>query len=305
MPQLDPNQKFVIWGYPLHSHTHSYIHYGFFKALKSLGYDVRWFDDVNVNEDFENCIFITESNCRKNIPIVKSSKYFIHNLCDGFERQTLIDHENVYNLLVYHENYNYPDNLQSLDDYSWYDPETKTIVIMWGTDLLPKEIDNIEPVLYDKSKQDINFVGTIQGKNAILFANICANNGKNFYNLGGYTGSSLTDDAHFYPENASIDAIRKSYLSFDIREHGHLKNGYIPCRIFKNISYGMWTGSNSTKLSKFFGQHLTISEDLDKLYDNLEMDYMNCSEQKIKESMNYVRNNHTYLNRIESMLSIL
>jgi hypothetical protein len=67
----------------------------------------------------------------------------------------------------------------------------------------------------------------------------------------------------------------------------------------------MWTGSNSTKLSKFFGQYLTISEDLDKLYDNLEIDYMNCSEQKIKESMNYVRNNHTYLNRIVSMLSIL
>ena len=49
MQQLD--HRFVIWGYPLHTHTHSYIHYGFYKALKSLGYDVRWFDDEKIEED--------------------------------------------------------------------------------------------------------------------------------------------------------------------------------------------------------------------------------------------------------------
>jgi hypothetical protein len=305
MQKLDPNQKFVIWGYTLNSHTHSYIHYGFFKALKSLGYDVRWFDDININEDFENCIFISEANCSKNIPIVKSSKYFIHNLYDGFQNQTLIDHQNIYNLLVYHEEYNFPDNLLSLDDYSWYDSETKTIMIMWGTDLLPNEIDKIEPVFYDKSKSDVNFIGTIQGENSVTFAHICADHGKNFYNLGGYTGSSQNDNIQFYDNVESINVLRKSYLSFDIRESQHLRNGYIPCRIFKNISYGMWTGSNSPKIKKFFEGHLTIDENLSQLYDNLVSEYSSCSEDRIRNSMNYVRDNHTYLNRIQSLLSVL
>jgi hypothetical protein len=273
--------------------------------LKSLGYNVVWFDDIDVDEDFENCIFIAEKNFIKNIPIVKSSKYFIHNLYDEFENQTFFDHENVYNLLVYHDEYNFPNNLQSLDDYSWFDLETKTIIIMWGTDLLPEEIDKIKPVLYDESKFDINFIGTVQGENLIKFAHICADHGKNFYNLGGYTGSYQNDNCQFYGNSESINSLRKSYLSFDIRESQHLRNGYIPCRVFKNISYGMWTGSNSPKIKKFFYNYLTINSDLFKLYDDLVSEYVSCTEEKIRNSMNYVRDYHTYLNRVKSLLSVL
>ena len=39
--------KVIIWGYPLHSHTHSYIHYAWEKTFKHLGYEVYWFDDNN------------------------------------------------------------------------------------------------------------------------------------------------------------------------------------------------------------------------------------------------------------------
>ena len=237
MQQLD--HRFVIWGYPLHTHTHSYIHYGFYKALKSLGYDVRWFDDEKIEEDFDNCIFISESNCSKNIPINKSSKYFIHNISDGFVLQDKLDHSEIYNLLVYHEEYNSPKDLQQLDKFSWYDPDTKNIMIMWGTDLLPQEIENMSPVLYDDSKPDVNFIGTIQGDNAVKFAHMCANHGKNFYNYGGYTGSPQSEINQFYDNKNSIDTLRNSYLSFDIRESQHLRNEYDPCRVFKNISDGM------------------------------------------------------------------
>jgi hypothetical protein len=303
MNRLD--HKFVIWGHPLHTHTHSYIHYGFFKAIQSLGYDVRWFNDVESDEDFDNCIFISELNCSKNIPINKSSKYFIHNLSDEFVIQDKIDHSEIYNLLVYHEEYNIPKNLQNIDKYSWYDPNTKNIMIMWGTDLLPQEIDNITPVLYDKSKPDVNFVGTIQGENAVRFAHICADHGKNFHNYGGYTGSSLSKDNQFYDNKTTVDTLRNSYLSFDIREVQHLRNGYVPCRVFKNISYGMWTGTNSTKIGKFFDGHLTIESNLDSLYTKLVDEYSKCTEDKIKHSMNYIKENHTYINRINSLLSIL
>ena len=40
--------------------------YGFYKALKSLGHEVYWFDDVETNFNFENSIIITQSNCIKN-----------------------------------------------------------------------------------------------------------------------------------------------------------------------------------------------------------------------------------------------
>ena len=37
--------KVIIWGHPLHSHTHSYIHEAYYRAFKYLGYDVYWFHD--------------------------------------------------------------------------------------------------------------------------------------------------------------------------------------------------------------------------------------------------------------------
>ena len=62
--------KIVIWGHKLHSHTHSYIHYGYWRAADYLGHEVYWYDDNdNVYDiDFSNSIFITEHQVCKNIP---------------------------------------------------------------------------------------------------------------------------------------------------------------------------------------------------------------------------------------------
>ena len=38
-------QKVIIWGYPLNTHTHSFVHYGWHKGFKALGYETYWFHD--------------------------------------------------------------------------------------------------------------------------------------------------------------------------------------------------------------------------------------------------------------------
>lgn len=296
--------KVIIWGYPLGKHSHSYIHYGFYKAFSHLGYDVKWIENKseNSNVDLKDAIVISEQQETEHLPIVKDAKYFIHNIKEDIED---VEYDNVYNFLIYHEEYKNWKNVKQVDDFFWYDEKTKTPIIVWATDLLPFEIDDMEPVLYDVTKPDINFVGTIQGENIVKFAYICADNGKNFYNLGGYTGSSQSETEQFYDCQKNIESVRSSYLSFDIREAQHLRNGYVPCRVLKNISYGMWTGTNSSKLNKFLGEHLTIESDLSILYIKLVEDYRKCDENKIRNSMNYVKENHTYLNRVNSLLSII
>ena len=37
--------KCVLWGYPLHTDTYSYVHEGFKKALERSGHKVYWFHD--------------------------------------------------------------------------------------------------------------------------------------------------------------------------------------------------------------------------------------------------------------------
>lgn len=298
-------KKIIIWGHSFEQpHTHSFIHYGFYKACSHLGYDVKWLDDSPENSEvnLDNTIVISEQQVVKHLPYSKTAQYLIHNIKEDIEPT---DKENVHNFLVYHEEYKNWKDVKQLEDFFWYDEKTKTPIMIWATDLLPDEIDKMSPVLFDETKADVNFVGSIQGENLVNFAYLCADKGKNFYNYGGYTGVPQNDNQQFYEPSENISVVRNSYISFDVRETQHLRNGYISCRIFKNISYGKWTGTNSIKMKKFFPEHLTIESDLNKLYHDLVKDYKNCTEAKIQNSMNYVKEHHTYLNRISSLFSIL
>ena len=69
-------ERVIIWGHKLHTHTHSYIHYGFQRGFKHLNYDVYWFDNNDTTNDdfknfnFDNCLFITEGQVDELIPII-------------------------------------------------------------------------------------------------------------------------------------------------------------------------------------------------------------------------------------------
>jgi hypothetical protein len=63
--------KIIIWGFPLDTHTHSYIHAAWLKTFKFLGYEAYWFHDANYPEnfDYKNCLFISEEYAaEKNTP---------------------------------------------------------------------------------------------------------------------------------------------------------------------------------------------------------------------------------------------
>ena len=107
--------KIIIWGYPLHSHTHSYIHKGFYDAFKYLGYETYWFHDGDYPQDFDfsNCVFWTEGYADKNIPINDTSTYFVHVCPDprkyidagvkkfiDFRTNNVWIHDHVYNFTL-------------------------------------------------------------------------------------------------------------------------------------------------------------------------------------------------------------
>lgn len=299
--------KVIIWGYPPHTHTHSYINLGFAKAFSHLDYDVVWCEDSieYSNEDLNNAIIITEVNSCKYLPIKNTSKYFVHNNVDGFYPSGKIQGENIYNLLVYHEEYNWNDNVKSIDDFSWYDDNSKTAVIMWATDLLPNEIDKNDVILYDDSKKNVNYVGSISTDYIQSMISICKSNDKVFQNYGGYSGIRNSNNNGFMTDDENIDLMRQSYLNLDLRPEQHKSNGYIPCRIFKAMSYGCWIGTNSIKMNKFLEGRITTEDNLDKLYTKTELALQNVTKDILIDNQQYVKSNHTYLNRVQSLLNIL
>lgn len=136
--------KVVVWGHKLHTHTHSYIHYGFVKAFKYMGYSVYWLDnnDDIQSIDFSNALFITEGQVDKNIPIRQDCFYIIHN-CDSSKYSDLLAKGRCINLQVY-VHWCLKKNVVKLDEFIYYDLQDKFIYMPWATDLLPYEIDQIK-----------------------------------------------------------------------------------------------------------------------------------------------------------------
>ena len=100
--------KVVIWGLPLHSHTHSYIHDCFFKAFTAMGIETKWVE--NTTEKVENSfldnslVIVCGLDCRP-LSVNKDAFYVLHNVDDHRFRQ----HENYINLQVYTKDTHLPE----------------------------------------------------------------------------------------------------------------------------------------------------------------------------------------------------
>ena len=292
--------KVVIWGHKYNNHTHGRIHSSYFKAFKNLGYETYWLDDRDdvYGFNFENCIFLTEDQSQKKIPLIKSSKYILHHTkIDKYIDNGL----NFINLANYLSDcqkglspYHKGNTVEKINDYCFFDNKTNTIYQPWATDLTKEEINNISPII-SVGTDLINYVGVSHDnrKEISSFSNKCSLEGKKFNII-----SNVSD-------NDNKKLIRESYLSVDIRGPWHKECGYLPCRVFKNISYGRLTGTNSKHVKEIFGDYVVYSENVSDLYDKLVQTSKTVTSDFIKESMIYISENHTYENRINNLINLL
>lgn len=319
--------KIIIWGYPLHSHTHSYIHAAFYKAFKSLDYETYWFHDKNYPKDFDwnDCVFWTEGFADKNIPLNKTSTYFVHVCPDPAKYinagvKKFIDVR--YNHL-WHKDHVYEYKLdkskvekvgpccylserknrrvQVLNDYHkyWIEDYDK-FYVTWATNYLPSEFD-FEDIKYPRENK-IYFSGNISStgrcENYSTFKPFiyeCQKNGIEFIHNDPFSNP--------LDENEVIERTKKSILGVDIRGPEHIKNGYVPCRVFKSISWGHLGITNSYEVyNELEGNCLYSKDTAQMFYDSMnkknDFDF-------IKKSMKYVKENHTYVNRIQSIMKLL
>ena len=102
-----------------------------------------------------------------------------------------------------------------------------------------------------------------------------------------------------------MELIRKSLVSVDIRGDWHKECGYLPCRVFKNISYGRLTGTNSENVKKIMGEHVIYDSNPVELFNKLIEVEKTSTIDDIKGAMNHVKTHHTYVNRINNLLNII
>lgn len=317
--------KVVIWGHPLYSHTHSYVHEAYYRAFKSLGYDVHWFhdDEYPVDFDFTNCLFIGEGFADKKIPINDTSCYLIMYCPSPIKYQDAGRYVDVRMTAV-----NFKDHIQEysadksvltkLGPACYFDPKTSNkvsvkndyvdyemddydkVYISWATNLLPDEFE--EEDIYLERENAIYFFGTISGhgvcenySNWHPFLKACSDNQIKFIHNDPWQNPMSMGDV--------IISTQKSLLGIDIRGPQHLKQELLTCRVFKNISYGHLGLTNSKAVYEELEGNCIYNENTEELfYDGMK----NRKNYKlITDGMKFVQENHTYINRVNSLLSIL
>lgn len=295
-------KQVVLWGHKLHSHTHSYIHGAFVKAFQYRGYKTLWLDnnDNIDNIDFSGSLFITEGNVDNNIPIRDDCYYVLHN-CDG-SKYINVPKKNKIIIQVYTNSvHKYKPNKIDNNDYCYYLNEC--LYMPWGTDLLPEEINlNIEKVKNNMlvSENKLYFIGmTLYPWDEV--SRFCNNNKIEYINKGGFLGNNIS-----FNENMKL--IQKSIIAPAVQEKWQTDNGYIPCRIFKNISYGKMGVTNNNTVYELFDKKILFNTNVYELMNqavNFELKDTEYKKSVLVPLMEYVRDKHTYLNRVDLIIWFL
>jgi hypothetical protein len=317
--------KVVIWGHPLYSHTHSYVHDAYYKAFNHMGYEVYWFHDDDYPEDFDytNCLFIGEGFADKKIPINDTSCYLIMYCPSPIKYQESGRYIDVRMSAV-----NFKDHIQEyslnkntalkIGPACYFDPKTSNkvrvkndyvdyemddydkVYIAWATNLLPEEFN--EDDIYIPREPNIYYCGTISP------SGIC----ENYSNFGPFMEECRKNDIGFIHNDpwanplSTEEVIRRtqeSLLGVDIRGPQHVKQRLLTCRVFKNISYGHLGLTNSEEMYRELDGNCVFCKDTAQLFYEGMKNREN--EKLILDGMRFVKENHTYINRVNSLLSIL
>ncbi len=297
---VPPIEKVIIWGHKLHSHTHSYIHERFFRTFKHMGYETYWFDkedDVS-NFDFSHSLFITEGQVDEEMPVRMDCQYILHN-CKRDRYSDLFDASLAVNLQVYTDDVLTRPTCTKIEGCTYFDVQNKCIYLPWASDFLPDEIEEMKCNLSLARSRSIYWIGTIGGgtfgndSQILPFANACKKSRIEFVQKSGLNRDECTQ------------LISKSYMAPTIVGEWQQEKGYIPCRIFINICCGHMGVTNSYRVYELFEGKIVYNSDSYQLFNDAEIRKKTWTFQDQLDLMDFVKQKHTYINRIQTLLEFL
>lgn len=262
--------KVVLWGFRTKWHTHRFIFQAYYKNLKKVGIPVVWVDDKLSSQKVvqRGDIIFTASNMygkmvpKKNsladycVPVRDDVFYCLHAENDYFIE--LLSKKQYIELKYYS---NEALAYEKISEAVHYNTENQTLYQAWGTNLLPEEFKT--PVF---SKTNFVFwVGSIW---------------KGLKNEGNITEigrlSNLLSSkklfflpTRFIPNMFNILLIRISRLAPAVAGLTQVEKNYLPCRMFKNISYGQLGFSNIEKFNQIFKGCNIYDADMEKMIDKV------------------------------------
>jgi hypothetical protein len=252
-------------------------------------------DDDLSDFDFSNSLFITEWQVDEKMPLRDDCWYAVHN-SDVSPRKdrydSLKEQGRFFQFRVYTNDCK-SMNILKINDYVYWDREKVTLFMPWATDLLPFEIDVVKQQMPYQRSNTIYFIGTIGGgaggniNEMRPFIQACHDNATPFKQI-------VNCDMEY-----NMYYNRISFVAPAIQGTWQLEVGYIPCRIFKNISYGNVGATNSETVYDLFNKKIVYNSDTYALFADAQQRAETITLEEMFEIMDFVKENHTFLNRVD------
>ncbi len=297
-------KRIVIWGLKYKYHTQRHIHKAFFQTAKKMGLQTIWLEDIknNARKIKSGDLIISTQAIGKmvpekfnfedyNIPIKEGVFYCLHNYKEVFINK--IEDKNLIKLQVYNNTDGAEESDQKWNPVTFFNSKTRTLYQPWGTNLLPNEFKKpvfskkpfvfwIGNVWNDKHNQgNINEIAELKkvlSKNKIRFIKI-----------------------KVIPDLLHILLIRNSRIAPAIGGNVQVQRNYLPCRMFKNISYGQLGITNIRKFKDILGDSFIEGNTIQEVVENT----LKLSKEeyilRIKQQQQQIKN-YTYKNAIENII---
>lgn len=286
--KIDSTWKFCVWGHRF-QHTNTWVQMAMLRAASQhFGMQTFWLDDNSaMNFDPHHTLFFSiEGNDHAyRMPVREDCFYVLHNVCWEPLRR-LWDMNRRLNLQTYTDDC-LMEPCKILGPLVHFNEGGRCLYQPWATNLLPHEIDQYKSRPGTNSSV-VNWVGTIGGG---VHGNI--------EQIEPYKKACERSAVIFQHRNANDDEhirlIRESCQAPTIAGAWQKQVGYIPCRIFKNISYGHMGVTNSERVNALFENRLIFNSDSHQLF----FDAQHFDEGTRLWLMDRVKEKHTYINWLQ------
>jgi hypothetical protein len=292
--------RWVIWGAKRPYNTFGHIHAAFLRALQYLGKDAVWleYDDDISSENFENTLFLGMNCAVQGLPKREDSVYVIHNI-HGDKNYGYFSGLRLLGTGVHITPNVYSKNVQVLGKDIYFEPDSRSLQMRWGTDLLPYEIAANKPTrVFNDDSNCVNYIGTVDfqkqpGMDG--FSKACRENGIDFRTYGGFNGGPhVSIEEH-------VRLVKASYMAPAFQGADQVRTGYVSCRLFKNISAGQFGVTHSPFANDLFGGKLICNEDTYRLFYDAKERLQSMPLKELHDLMDTVARDHTYLNKVRAI----
>ena len=296
----------VVWGHPLHSHTHSYVHHAFTRAFQAIGLSTVWANRDNPAEIPDHAIVVTEGQVTEGLPCNPNAFYVLHNVVEDITPDVfkLPDYNRVsLRTMIHKEEFAHIAPFGGTTGQRIADDGS--VFLVWGTNLLPWEMTlDQEPVVPFNARDGTTvFVGTVGFVGEYLNSTEIVP----FFDTASAAGFRQVWRGGSVSEEEHMSLIRNASLAPTIVGPWQKRYGYVPCRLFKNVSYGAFPCTNSETSAAMISATMYDADPASLAVKTMELlrEHPEQAERRWRRAYSQVRAKHTYINNVHTIVESL